>query len=55
MIYIERIIYVADPGEKFEVVDVDFETDLEKVRNIPVKVKNKNGDIGWLLWLNGGD
>ncbi|MCM1988894.1 YARHG domain-containing protein [Oceanirhabdus seepicola] len=52
---LERIIYVSDPGEKFEVVDVDFETDPERVRNIPVKVRNKNGDVGWLLWLNGGD
>ncbi|WBW96281.1 YARHG domain-containing protein [Oceanirhabdus sp. W0125-5] len=52
---LERIIYVAEPGEKLEVLAVDFESVPKRVRNIPVKVRNKNGDIGWLQWLNGGD
>ncbi|KYH34159.1 hypothetical protein CLTEP_19360 [Clostridium tepidiprofundi DSM 19306] len=52
------IVKITDINEPLKIVYVDYmdyiDADYDKVINIPIKVKTKDGLTGWLLYPNGG-
>lgn len=55
----ENIVKVIDQNETLTILNIDY-TGFNRnkdgvVKNIPIKVKDKYGNEGWLISLNGGD